>query len=107
MKTCRLCSGKVHSWSWYGVCQACLALPHRERGMRNASTGGLDFSEDEEMPHVGGGRHRRRDYPYAMTYQEIGARLGICWQRVQQIEQGALAKIRNNPELMAALMGAH
>lgn len=41
---------------------------------------------------------------YAMTYEEIGEKLGISWQRVQQIEQEALEKIRKDPKLMATLM---
>lgn len=42
----------------------------------------------------------------AMTYQEIGAEMGLCWQRIQQIEKRALRKIRNNPEAITALMEA-
>ncbi len=43
---------------------------------------------------------------FAMTYEEIGLRLGISWQRVQQIEQGALAKLRKNPRALKLLMEA-
>lgn len=43
---------------------------------------------------------------YAMTYEEIGEKLGISWQRVQQIEQEALEKLRKDPKLLAALMEA-
>lgn len=42
----------------------------------------------------------------AMTYEEIAAELGLCWQRVQQIEKRALSKLRDNPEVIAALMEA-
>lgn len=41
-----------------------------------------------------GKRKQAKDYPYAMTHDEIAARLGISRQRVQQIQAGALAKLR-------------
>jgi DNA-directed RNA polymerase specialized sigma24 family protein len=43
---------------------------------------------------------------YAMTYEEIGLELGCAWQRVQQIEQEALAKLRSNPKALKLLMEA-
>lgn len=42
----------------------------------------------------------------AMTYEEIAAELGLARQRVQQIEKEALQKLRDNPQVMAALMEA-
>jgi len=43
---------------------------------------------------------------YAMTYEEIGEKMGIAWQRVQQIEQEALAKLRADPKALRMLMEA-
>lgn len=53
-------------------------------------------------------REQADDYGdnFEMTYEEIGARMGLSWQRVQQLEQSALAKLRDNPEALAALRGA-
>lgn len=53
-------------------------------------------------------REQADDYGdnFEMTYEEIGARMGLSWQRVQQLEQSGLAKLRANPEALAALRGA-
>lgn len=53
-------------------------------------------------------REQADDYGqcFEMTYEEIGARMGLSWQRVQQLEQSGLAKLRANPEAFAALRGA-
>lgn len=42
----------------------------------------------------------------AMTYEEIGAKIGLSWQRVQQIEKEALEKLRADPVALAMLMEA-
>jgi DNA-directed RNA polymerase specialized sigma24 family protein len=42
---------------------------------------------------------------FAMTYEEIGLELGIAWQRAQQIEQEALAKLRKRIEQYLASNG--
>lgn len=42
----------------------------------------------------------------AMTYEEIAPVIGVCWQRVQQIEKEALAKLRGNPRAIEMLMEA-
>ncbi len=41
-----------------------------------------------------------------MTYEQIAAEMGLCWQRIQQIEKEALEKLRSNPEALAMLMEA-
>jgi len=53
-------------------------------------------------------REQADDYgdSFEMTYEEIGARMGLSWQRVQQLEQSALVKLRGNPEALAALREA-
>lgn len=52
-------------------------------------------------------REQSRAYDRAMTYEEIGNELGLSWQRVQQIEAKALAKLRKSgllKELMKGLL---
>lgn len=36
---------------------------------------------------------RPLDYPYHMTYKEIGDILGISWVRVRQLEKSGLEKL--------------
>lgn len=53
-------------------------------------------------------REQATNYTHAMTYEEIAAELGVCWQYVQQVEKRALAKLRDNPEareMMEGLVG--
>jgi RNA polymerase primary sigma factor len=49
-----------------------------------------------EMGGTGGGRQELRSEP--ATYEQVGRLLGLTKQRVRQIEQSALAKLRSSAQ---------
>jgi hypothetical protein len=67
----------------------------RCRSRATHSLGELLISDESDGELVGeSGRAKARGLIPVMTYEEIGKRLGLSWQRIQQIEKEAFAKLR-------------